>query len=171
MLEALYQRFAQACSLPLSRHYPARRHPGSLENENPDLCLAVACASLAGMTAKSLIPLSVLLLLLLAPASFGQDPQLPNSEKQKIEALIKHVGDLKNAKFVRNGWTYEPSTAIRFLRGKWDAKSSEVHSARDFIDKVASMSGTSGKPYLIRFHNGKEIPSREFLLAALKKIK
>ena len=56
------------------------------------------------------------------------------------------------------------------MRGKWDANLSDVKSARDFIDKVATISGTSGKPYLIRFKDGKEIPSREFLLTELKKL-
>ena len=42
--------------------------------------------------------------------------------------------------------------------------------ARDFIEKVASFSGTSGKPYLIRFKDGSETKSRDFLLADLKKI-
>jgi hypothetical protein len=92
------------------------------------------------------------------------------AENQKIEALIKQVGDLKDAKFVRNGSTYEPATAVRFLRGKWAANDAEVKTARDFIDKVASASGTSGKPYLIRFKDGREIKSQEFLLAELKKI-
>ena len=46
----------------------------------------------------------------------------------------------------------------------------KVKTARDFIDKVASASGTSGKPYLIRFKDGHEIKSQEFLLAELKKI-
>ena len=92
------------------------------------------------------------------------------AEKQKIEALIKQVGDLKDAKFVRNGSTYEPATAVRFLRGKWEASDAEVKTARDFIDKVASASGTSGNPYLIRFKDGREIKSQEFLLAELKKI-
>jgi hypothetical protein len=32
------------------------------------------------------------------------------------------------------------------------------------------MSGTSGKPYLIRFKDGKEIKSREFLLEELRKL-
>jgi len=42
--------------------------------------------------------------------------------------------------------------------------------ARDFIEKVASTSGTSGKPYLIRFNDGREIRSREYLLAELQKL-
>src|SRR5262245_6240041 len=114
--------------------------------------------------------LVLLLVIIFAAPPALRAQTLPAVEKQKIEALIKQVGDLKDAKFVRNGSTYEPATAVKFLRGKWDANKNEVKSARDFIDKVATMSGTSGKPYLIRFKDGKEIQSREFLLAELKKI-
>lgn len=89
---------------------------------------------------------------------------------QKIEALTKRVGELKDAKFLRNGSTYGPSTAVRFLRGKWDGNKTDVKTVRDFIDKVASKSGTTGEPYLMRFNDGKEIPRREYLLAELKKL-
>lgn len=116
------------------------------------------------------IMFAVVLLVSLTAPSFVRAQNLPAAEKQKIETLIRQVAELKDAKFVRNGWTYEPSTAVRFLRGKWDANSSDVKSARDFIDKVATISGTSGKPYLIRFKDGKEIKSSDFLLAELKKI-
>jgi len=92
------------------------------------------------------------------------------SERQKIEALIGHIGDLRDAKIIRNGWSYEPATAVRFLRGKWAAHDAEIMTVGDFIDKVASVSGTSGQPYLIRFKDGRELPSREFLLSELKKI-
>jgi Family of unknown function (DUF5329) len=102
--------------------------------------------------------------------SFVQAQNLSNSEKQKIEALIKQVANLKDAKFVRNGSTYNADSAATFLRRKWGANESEVKTARDFIDKVASFSGTSGKPYLIRFKDGGEIKSRDFLLAQLKKL-
>jgi uncharacterized protein DUF5329 len=102
--------------------------------------------------------------------SFVQAQNLSNSEKQKIETLIKQVADLKDAKFVRNGSAYNADSAATFLRRKWGANESEVKTARDFIDKVASFSGTSGKPYLIRFKDGGEIKSRDFLLAQLKKL-
>jgi cation diffusion facilitator CzcD-associated flavoprotein CzcO len=94
----------------------------------------------------------------------------PAAERQKIESLIKQVGELKEAKFIRNGSTHDVSTAVRFLRGKWEANDADVKTARDFIDKVASASGTSGKPYLIRFKDGRETKSRDFLLAELKKL-
>jgi len=111
-----------------------------------------------------------IVLITLVTASFAHAQKLPAAEKQKIEALIKQVGELNDANFIRNGSVYEPAIAVRFLRGKWNAKDAEVKTVRDFIDKVASKSGSSGKPYLIRFNDGKEIPSREFLLAELEKL-
>jgi hypothetical protein len=110
------------------------------------------------------------LFLLLAAPSFLYAQSLPVAEKQKIEALIKQVGDLKDAKFIRNGSTYEVASAVRFLRGKWDANAVEVKTARDFIEKVASESRTSGTPYLIRFKDGREIKSRDYLLGELQKL-
>ena len=102
--------------------------------------------------------------------SMVQAQTLPGPEKQKIETLIKQVGNLKDVKFVRNGSAYSADSAAVFLRRKWEANAPEVKTARDFIDKVASFSGTSGKPYLIRFNDGEEIKSRDFLLAQLKKL-
>lgn len=108
--------------------------------------------------------------LALAVPAVAYPQNIPPAEKQKIEALIKQVGELKDAKFIRNGSTYEVATAIRFLHGKWEANDAAVKTARDFIDKVASTSGSSGKPYVIRFKDGREIKSRDFLLAELKKL-
>lgn len=109
-------------------------------------------------------------LLIWAIATFGHAQTLPPAERQKIEALINHVGALKDAQFIRNGSTYAVSTAVRFLRGKWEANGAEVKTAREFIDKVGSFSGTSGQPYLIRFKDGSDISSREFLASELQKI-
>lgn len=111
-----------------------------------------------------------LLLLTLATPRLLLAQALDPAEKQKIETLIKQVRALKDATFIRNGSSYSADNAATFLRRKWQANESNVKTARDFIDKVASFSGTSNKPYLIRFKDGKEIKSREFLLAELKKI-
>jgi Family of unknown function (DUF5329) len=92
------------------------------------------------------------------------------SERQKIEALIRYVGEMSETKFVRNGSPYDAKTAAMFLRRKWGANDSQVKTARDFIDKIATVSGTSGKAYIIRFKDGTEVKSRDFLLAALDKI-
>ena len=113
----------------------------------------------------------------LAPALFSLlifpvfvQAQTPLSEKEKIEALINLVSQLKTAKFVRNGWIYSADTAATFLRLKWQANEALVTTARDFIDKIGSVSGTSGRPYLVRLKDGTELNGREFLLGELKKL-
>jgi hypothetical protein len=113
---------------------------------------------------------TILLLLTLATPTLLLAQALDPAEKQKIETLIKQVRALKDASFIRNGSSYSADYAATFLRRKWQANESNVKTARDFIDKVASFSGTLGKPYLIRFNDGREIKSREFLVAELRKI-
>jgi ABC-type uncharacterized transport system substrate-binding protein len=106
--------------------------------------------------------------LLLVGTYFALAASAPADETQKIELLIQYVNNLKDATFIRNGSTYNSKSAATFLRRKWQANQSEVRTARDFIDKVAAISHTSGRPYLIRFKDDKEIHSRDFLLARLK---
>ena len=96
-------------------------------------------------------------------------PTAEPAEKAKIEALISHIQGLENATFVRNGSEYSAANAAKFLRAKWERNDKEVKTATDFIAKVASASGTSGKPYVIRFKDGKETPCGEYLTALLKK--
>ena len=113
--------------------------------------------------------LSILLLALTLPALVHAQA-VPLSEREKIESLIKLVGQSKTAKFVRNGWSYSSDTAAYFLRKKWEANAAGIKTARDFIDKVASVSGTSGTPYLVRMKDGRDLESRTFLLAELNKL-
>src|SRR5262245_40571237 len=102
-------------------------------------------------------------LLIAATSAPTPAAQKPATEKQKIEALIKRVEALKDAKFVRNDRAYDAKAAARFLRGKWDASAAQIKTARDFIEKAASVSSTTGKPYLIRFEDGKEMKSGKYL--------
>jgi len=91
------------------------------------------------------------------------------SEKGKIEALIAHVEGLQDAVFVRNGEEADSKKAAEFLRRKWVTVSG-VNTAKDFIDKVASISSHSAEPYLIRFKDGREVKSGEYLSAELEKL-
>jgi hypothetical protein len=110
-----------------------------------------------------------MLILFLLPPAAAAEPK-PASEEGRIEALIKHVEGLEGATFVRNGSPYDAKTAARFLRAKRDAKKDEIKTAAEFIEKVASTSSTSGKPYLIRFKDGRETKSSDYLKAQLKKL-
>jgi hypothetical protein len=96
--------------------------------------------------------------------------EIPTGEKQKIEALIAQVENLKDATFIRNGSDYDSKLAARFLRGKWSSNEDEIKSAQDFITKAATGSSTSGKPYLIRFKDGREVTCADYLKAELGKL-
>jgi hypothetical protein len=116
--------------------------------------------------------ISATLLLLVATAAplDLRAAEKPGTEKEKIEALIKNLENLKDATFIRNNSDYDAKTAARFLRGKWQAHEKEIKTATDFIDKVASVSGTSGKPYVIRFKDTREVKCGEYLKEELKKL-
>lgn len=86
---------------------------------------------------------------------------------KQIDALISHVEGLEDVKFIRNGKEYSARNAAKFLRGKRKAKADEITTALDFIEKVASYSGTTGKPYRIRLQNGSERPHGEYLKQVL----
>lgn len=111
-----------------------------------------------------------LFLLLVATAVSVPGDDKPLSETDKIEVLIKHIEELKGASFVRNNSDYDAKTAAKFLRSKWQSRRREVKTAMDFIDKVASVSSTTGKPYLIRFKDRSELKSAEYLKSELKKL-
>ena len=90
-------------------------------------------------------------------------------EAKKIEALLTHIEKL-DAKFIRNGDEHDAKRAAEFLRVKWERADSDIKSASDFIEKLATKSSTSGKPYMIKFKDGKEVKSGEYLKDELKKI-
>jgi len=93
------------------------------------------------------------------------------TEKAKIEALIANLESKTDATFIRNGREYNSKDAAKFLRGKWQAYEKQIKTADDFIAKAATVSSTTGKPYLIRFKGAAEIRCGDHLTAQLKKLK
>lgn len=92
------------------------------------------------------------------------------TEAQKIEMLITYVSNLKDATFIRNGSEYKAKDAVKFFRHKLDRHKNDVKTAKDFITKCASISTSSGKPYQIRFSNGKVMTTGEALTKELERI-
>jgi hypothetical protein len=76
-----------------------------------------------------------------------------NVEFAKIEYLIDRIRHSENA-FIRNGESYSPNVAARFLDWKFQRRKKKIENARDFIDQVATVSSTTGKPYLVLLANG-----------------
>jgi hypothetical protein len=88
---------------------------------------------------------------------------LASVESQKIEYLIAAIGTLQNAQFVRNGTAYDAQAAADHLRLKLKNAGARVKTAEDFIRYCATGSSVSGKPYLIRYSDGRVITSEAFL--------
>jgi hypothetical protein len=95
---------------------------------------------------------------------------LPSAEKRKIEILIGGVEQMTDAVFLRNGKSYSAPLAAEFLRRKWNSRREEIRSAAEFIDKVASFSSTTGKPYSIRWSDGRERLSAEYFRSQLSQL-
>jgi hypothetical protein len=131
------------------------------------------------MNSRKLVRATVMLMLAIAsPEVAGADDEksaasaAPSAkvENAKIEALISHIDGLSDASFIRNDKSYDARSAAKFLRGKWQAQAKEIHSATEFIDKAATLSSTTGKPYLIRMKNGNEVTCASYLKSELKKL-
>ncbi|MES1163506.1 MAG: DUF5329 family protein [Rhizobacter sp.] len=88
----------------------------------------------------------------------------------RIERLIRYVESQKDMKFVRNGSEYSSADAGKFLRGKMEAMGAEVTTAREFIERIATKSSMSGRPYHVKFADGHMMLAAEFLGEELKRI-
>lgn len=111
----------------------------------------------------------LLLIILFVFNSVKIDNTIP-TEAQKIQLLITYVEQLKGVTFIRNGDEHSAKDAAKFFRKKFDRKKAEIKTARDFISKCASVSTTSGKPYQIKFADGKVMTTEEVLNKELVRI-
>jgi hypothetical protein len=108
------------------------------------------------------------LLLAIAAATVSARAAPSAAEQARIERLIDAVAAQTGLQFVRNGKTHSPTDAAAFLREKLKARGTDVATAEQFIDRIASASSTSGQPYRIRVADGREVASAEFLGSLLK---
>ena len=94
----------------------------------------------------------------------------PLSDAEKIDALIRAVEARKDLQFVRLDVVHSAGEAAGLLRIKLAFAGSRVKTVGDFIDHVATRSSTTGKPYFVRYPDGREVTSAEFLREELKRI-
>lgn len=94
----------------------------------------------------------------------------PPHEQTRIEKLIRFVETRKDMKFIRNGTEYSCADAGKLLRGKLESMGKDVSTAREFIDRIATKSSMSGKPYEVKFGDGKTMLASQFLAEELKRI-
>jgi deferrochelatase/peroxidase EfeB len=92
------------------------------------------------------------------------------SEPEKIERLIQAVSGLQDAVFIRNDQEHTAADAAEHMRRKLKAAGDRVRTVEEFIENIASKSNATGKPYKIRFKDGREVESAAFLREMLKEI-
>jgi hypothetical protein len=80
------------------------------------------------------------------------------------------VGQLKGAVFIRNGSEYDATKAAEHLRRKLDYAGKRIQTADQFIDKLATGSSMTGKPYRIRFKDGHSVESAVYFREQLRKL-
>jgi hypothetical protein len=92
------------------------------------------------------------------------------SEDQKIDLLLNHIRNLKGATCTRNGSQHTPTAAADHLQSKREKHASEIKSAEDFIQHLATKSSSSGEYYTVKLSDGREVKLGDVLMQELKKI-
>lgn len=71
-------------------------------------------------------------------------------EEARINAMLNALAQQKDLTFIRNGDAHNCDEAVSHLRLKLGNTRNRIDTAEQFIDKVASSSSISGKPYIVR---------------------
>jgi uncharacterized protein DUF5329 len=109
---------------------------------------------------------AALCLLAISAAAPAASPVRPVQEQTKIDFLL---GEIRSsaATFIRNGKEYASRRAASHLLTKLNFAGKRVQTSRQFIVGIASHSEETGKPYEIRWPDGRRQPLAEWLLERL----
>ena len=95
----------------------------------------------------------------------------PNEAAQtEIAALLAAVGT-SGCTFIRNGEPGTANAARAHLERKYRYGRKKLDSTEDFIERVATKSSRSGRPYLVECPGKPQQPTREWLFDRLAKIR
>lgn len=92
----------------------------------------------------------------------------PASEQTLIDGLIQRVSTMRSMTFLRNGKPHDAAEAAKHMRAKFDHFKDEIATAEDFIERCASRSEMTGKPYQVRLQDGSLRDANAFLNAELR---
>lgn len=93
----------------------------------------------------------------------------PLTEEQKIARLLETVAR-SQAVFIRNGREYPASRAVEHLKEKYNHIRDRIQTAKQFIEHVASRSSLSGRPYRVRFPDGRVRKTSDWLAEELRNL-
>jgi len=112
------------------------------------------------------------LCVLLGAAGIAGAEELSAGSRAEIDHLLEYLGQ-SECRFERNDKWYEASDAVAHLNRKlsWLLKRGLVDSAEQFIERAASESSRSGKPYQVQCGTGPPVTSREWFTAELERLR
>ena len=106
-------------------------------------------------------------LLLTSLAASGDGTGQPSEYLEStIQFLLKHVTD-SGLIFIRNSDRHTAANAAEHMNSKYEYFRGKIKTPEDFIQRCASKSLMSGKPYRVMLENGEEVRTDEWLLRAL----
>lgn len=91
-------------------------------------------------------------------------------EQRRIDILLDAVAADRDSRFVRAGVEYTGADAARFLRAKLQAQGDAVRTAEDFVERIASRSSTTGRPYRVCRASGGCVDAGEHLRGLLARV-
>lgn len=106
---------------------------------------------------------AVVTLLLTLPAY----AKLNSHEEARIDAMLNALAQQKDLTFIRNGDAHNCDEAVSHLRLKLSNTRNRIDTAEQFIDKVASSSSISGKPYIVRIPGKTDENAQPYLHALI----
>jgi len=94
------------------------------------------------------------------------------SVKAEIERLFSYLGS-SGCSFKRNGAWHSAADAVQHLRGKYTylLKNDLITTTESFIERAASRSSLSGRPYLVQCAGTEPVEGGPWFLAELERIR
>lgn len=96
-----------------------------------------------------------------APAAEPQ-PRL----EQTVQYLLDYVSG-SGLTFIRNSKEHNGPEAAEHMKNKYEHFKDKIETAEDFIDRAASKSLITGRPYRVIMENGTTVPTRDWLTGVL----
>ena len=104
---------------------------------------------------------------LAATMALAEDTRPQENTDETIAYLLAFVAR-SDCTFMRNGQSYAGKQASDHLKSKYQYFKDKIATPEDFIRLAATKSLQTGKPYMVRTNEGKELRSDEWMKQVLE---
>ncbi len=88
------------------------------------------------------------------------------SLESTINHLLKYIQE-SNCKFIRNDVAYDSKDAAQHIKTKYEHAKRDINTAEAFIERCATRSLISGKPYFVQCADNLKKPTADWLMTEL----